>query len=155
MSAVVSELKKQYGTWKINWGDRCRYQRLTGKITETYDDARPSVAVGLVASSFGALPSYVSRVMPNTKKRYGYSGNSFIAAVEFGKKVKAKTIVTGGESSDPASPHFSDQATMYLFGVFKDVLFYKEDVLKNVEKKYQPGRSESAGRRVRIRPSIL
>jgi len=139
LSAVISELKQQYGTWKVNWGDRCRYQRLTGKIAETYDDTKSSVAVGLVASSFGALPSYVSRVMPNTKKRYGYSGNSFIAAVEFGKKVKAKTIVTGGESSDPASPHFSDQATMYLFGVFKDVLFYKEDVLKNVEKKYQPG----------------
>jgi acyl-homoserine lactone acylase PvdQ len=112
---------------------------LTGKITETYDDTKPSRAVGLVASSFGALPSYVSRVMPNTKKRYGYSGNSFIAVVEFGKRVKAKTVVTGGESSDPASPHFSDQATMYLFGVFKDVLFYKEDVLKDMEKKYQPG----------------
>jgi len=139
LSAVINELKQQYGTWKVNWGDRCRYQRLTGKIVETYDDSKPSLAVGLVASSFGALPSYVSRVMPGAKKRYGYSGNSFIAAVEFGKKVKAKTIVTGGESSDPGSPHFSDQATMYLFGIFKDVLFYKEDVLKNVEKKYQPG----------------
>ncbi|MBS1602128.1 MAG: penicillin acylase family protein [Bacteroidetes bacterium] len=139
LSAVINELKKQYGTWRVNWGDRCRYQRLTGKIVETYDDAKPSLAVGLAPSSFGALPSYVSRVMPDTKKRYGYSGNSFIAAVEFGKKVRAKTIVTGGESSDPASPHFSDQATMYLFGIFKDVLFYKEDVLKNVEKKYQPG----------------
>jgi len=139
LSAVVNELRQQYGSWKVQWGERCRYQRLTGKITETYDDTKPSHAVGLVASSFGALPSYVSRVMPNTKKRYGYSGNSFVAAVEFGKKVKAKTIVTGGESSDPASPHFSDQATMYLFGVFKDVLFYKEDVLKDVEKKYSPG----------------
>jgi len=139
LSAVINELKKQYGTWKVNWGDRCRYQRLTGKIVETYDDAKPSLAVGLAPSSFGALPSYVSRVMPETKKRYGYSGNSFIAAVEFGKKVRAKTIVTGGESSDPGSAHFSDQATMYLFGIFKDVLFYKEDVLKNVEKKYQPG----------------
>jgi acyl-homoserine lactone acylase PvdQ len=139
LSAVLNELKQQYGSWKIQWGERCRYQRLTGKITETYDDTKPSKAVGLVASSFGALPSYVSRVMPNTRKRYGYSGNSFIAAVEFGKKVKAKTVITGGESSDPASPHFSDQATMYLFGVFKDVLFYKEDVLKDMEKKYQPG----------------
>jgi acyl-homoserine lactone acylase PvdQ len=77
--------------------------------------------------------------MPGTKKRYGYSGNSFIAAVEFGKKVKARTIVTGGESSNPASPHFSDQAAMYLGGWFKDVLFYREDVEKNVEKRYHPG----------------
>jgi acyl-homoserine-lactone acylase len=106
---------------------------------ETYDDKFPSLPVGLVSSAFGALPSYQSRVMPNTKKRYGFSGNSFIAAVEFGKKVKAKTIVTGGESSDPASPHFSDQAAFYLGGWFKDVLFYPEDVEKNTEKKYHPG----------------
>ena len=77
--------------------------------------------------------------MPDTKKRYGYSGNSFIAAVEFGKRVKARTIITGGESSDPSSPHFSDQASMYLGGWFKEVLFYREDVQKNAEKMYRPG----------------
>ena len=137
--AVVSELRRQYGSWKIEWGEQCRYQRLTGKIVETYDDRKPSIAVGLVASLFGELPSFVSRVMPNTKKRYGYSGNSWVAAVEFGKRLKARTIVTGGGSSDPASPHFSDQAAMYLTGQFKDVFFYREDVEKNVEKKYRPG----------------
>jgi acyl-homoserine-lactone acylase len=137
--AVVSDLRKQYGSWRIEWGERCRYQRLTGKIVETYDDRKSSIAVGLVASAFGELPSFVSKVMPNTQKRYGFSGNSFIAAVEFGKRIKAKTIVTGGESSDPASPHFSDQAAMYLTGQFKDVFFYREDVEKNTEKKYRPG----------------
>jgi acyl-homoserine-lactone acylase len=139
LAAVIADLARRYGSWRSEWGDICRYQRLTGKIMETYDDRQPSLPVGLVSSAFGALPSYQSRVMPNTKKRYGYSGNSFIAAVEFGKRVKAKTIVTGGESSDPASPHFSDQAQMYLAGRFKDVLFYPEDVSKNAEKKYHPG----------------
>jgi acyl-homoserine lactone acylase PvdQ len=137
--AVIADLRQRYGNWKMEWGDICRYQRLTGKIAETYDDKKPSLPVGLVSSAFGELPSYQSRVMPGTKKRYGYSGNSFIAAVEFGKKVKAKTIVTGGESSNPVSPHFSDQAVMYLGGWFKDVLFYREDVLANAEKKYRPG----------------
>jgi acyl-homoserine lactone acylase PvdQ len=137
--AVVSELRHQYGSWRIEWGEMCRYQRLTGKIVETYDDRKPSIAVGLVSSMFGELPSFVSRVMPTTKKRYGYSGNSFIAAVEFGKRLTARTIVTGGESSDPSSPHFSDQAAMYLTGQFKDVFFYREDVEKNVEKRYRPG----------------
>jgi acyl-homoserine lactone acylase PvdQ len=139
LQKVVTELQQRYGNWKMEWGEICRYQRLTGKIVETYDDKLPSLPVGLVSSAFGELPSFQSRVMPNTKKRYGFSGNSFIAAVEFGKKVKAKTIVTGGESSDPASPHFSDQAAMYLGGWFKDVLFYPEDVQRNTEKKYHPG----------------
>jgi acyl-homoserine-lactone acylase len=139
LQATMADLQQRYGSWRMEWGDICRYQRLTGKITETYDDRQQSLPVGLVSSAFGALPSYQSRVMPNTKKRYGFSGNSFIAAVEFGKKVQAKTIVTGGESSDPSSPHFSDQASMYLGGFFKDVLFYPEDVNKNSEKKYHPG----------------
>jgi acyl-homoserine lactone acylase PvdQ len=137
--AVVNELRQRYGSWKIEWGEVCRYQRLTGRIVESYDDRKPSLPVGLVSSAFGELPSFVSRVMPNTQKRYGVSGNSFIAAVEFGKKVKARTIVTGGESSDPASPHFGDQASMYLNGQFKDVLFYMEDVEQHVEKRYHPG----------------
>jgi len=137
--AVIADLRQRYGNWKMEWGDVCRYQRLTGKIAETFDDKKPSLPVGLVSSAFGELPSFQSRVMPGTKKRYGYSGNSFIAAVEFGKKVKARTIVTGGESSNPVSPHFSDQAAMYLGGWFKDVLFYREDVEKNVEKRYHPG----------------
>ncbi len=139
LSAVLADLRQRYGSWKVEWGDICRYQRLTGKIVETYDDRKPSLPVGLVQSMFGALPSYVSRVMPGTSKRYGYSGNSFIAAVEFGKQVKARTIVTGGESSDPASPNFSDQATMYLTGRFKEVLFYPEEVAAGALKKYHPG----------------
>jgi acyl-homoserine-lactone acylase len=139
MAAVLADLRQRYGNWKIEWGEICRYQRLTGKIAETYDDKKPSLAVGLVASTFGALPSFVSRVMPGTSKRYGVSGNSFIAAVEFGKKVVARTVVTGGESSDPASPNFTDQATMYLSGKFKDVLFYPEDVQAGAVKRYHPG----------------
>jgi acyl-homoserine lactone acylase PvdQ len=139
LSAVMADLRQRYGNWKIEWGDICRYQRLTGKIVETYDDRKPSWPVGLVASTFGELPSYVSRVMPGTSKRYGVSGNSFIAAVEFGKKVTARTVVTGGESSDPASPHFTDQAAMYLNGKFKDVLFYPEDVKAGAAATYHPG----------------
>jgi len=136
---VLADLQQRFGSWKMEWGNVCRYQRLTGRIQETYDDRLPSLPVGLVPSAFGALPSVVSRYVDNTKKRYAYSGNSFIAAVEFGKKLHARSIVTGGESGDPASPHFSDQIDGYLHGHFKEVLFYKEDVMKNVEKSYHTG----------------
>jgi len=85
------------------------------------------------------LPSYNSRYFPGTNKRYGVSGNSFICAVEFGKKVKAKSLLAGGNSGNSNSKHFNDQLKMYTKGEFKDVLFYKEDVLQHVEKKYHPG----------------
>ena len=85
------------------------------------------------------LAAYNSRTFDGTKKLYGYSGASFICAVEFGKRVKAKSLLTGGESGDPTSKHFSDQALMYTKGQFKDVWFYKEDVLKHAERTYHPG----------------
>jgi acyl-homoserine lactone acylase PvdQ len=139
LSDVLRELSVKFGTWKVPWGDLNRYQRLTGKIVETYSDSAASLPVGFASSSFGSLPSFQSRFMPGTKLRYGISGNSFIAAVEFGPHLVAKTIVTGGESSDPTSPHFTDQAEGYIKGHFKDVYFYKEDVLAHAEKTYHPG----------------
>ncbi len=133
---VVNNLQSTYGTWKVPLGDINRYQRpVDGK---TFDDNQPSLPVGQVSSAFGQLPSFVSRPV-KTKKRYGYSGNSFIAAVEFGPRVKAKSIITGGQSFDAGSKHYTDQAQMYIDGQFKDVLFYKEDVLKHAEKIYHPG----------------
>jgi acyl-homoserine lactone acylase PvdQ len=81
----------------------------------------------------------MSRYFPGTKKRYGYAGNSFICVVEFGDRIRAKSLLAGGESGNPSSAHFFDQGEMYTRGIFKDVLFYKEDVLKNAEKTYHPG----------------
>ena len=85
------------------------------------------------------LPSYTSRVYPGTRKRYGVNGNSFICAVEFGPKIRARSLLAGGESGHPESPHFFDQGEMYSRGQFKDVLFYREDVQRNAENTYHPG----------------
>ena len=136
---TMSSLTKKFGTWKVEWGDINRYQRVSGDIDQKYDDGQPSIPVGFVSSAWGQLPSYTSNYFPGTQKRYGINGNSFICAVEFGKRIKAKSLLAGGESGDPASKHFSDQMEMYSKGVFKNVLFYKEDVLKHAEKNYHPG----------------
>ena len=85
------------------------------------------------------LPSYNSRYYQGTNKRYGVSGNSFVCAVEFSKRIKAKSLLAGGESGHSNSKHFKDQAEMYTKGKFKDVFFYKEDVMKNAQRTYLPG----------------
>ncbi|WP_259014611.1 penicillin acylase family protein [Emticicia fluvialis] len=136
---TLADLQKRFGTWQKPWGDINRFQRLTGDIQGKYDDAQPSLPMGYASALWGMLPSYNSRVYPGTQKRYGISGNSFICAVEFGPRIKARSLLAGGQSGDPASAHFKDQAEMYTKGQFKDVLFYKEDVLKHAEKTYHPG----------------
>jgi acyl-homoserine lactone acylase PvdQ len=139
LNEVINDLKVKYGHWQVRWGSINRYQRLTGNFSEVYDDNKESLAVPLSSSRWGSLPAFESRSMYSSKGRYGFSGNSFIAAVEFGKKVKAKTIVTGGHSNNPLSTHFKDQAEGFVYGKFKDVFFYKEDVMNNKEKEYRPG----------------
>lgn len=136
---AIKSLSARHGNWKTMWGDINRFQRVSSDISQTYDDNAPSVPVAFTSATWGMLPAYGSIYFPNTNKRYGVHGNSFVCAVEFGDKVKAKSLLAGGQSGDPRSPHFDDQLEMYSKGKFKDVLFYKEDVLKHVERKYHPG----------------
>ena len=137
--AVIKTLKTNFGKWQVSWGDINRYQRVSNDIAQQYDDKQPSLPVGFASSAWGMLPSYNSRYYPKTNKRYGVSGNSFVCAVEFGKTIRAKSLLAGGESGDPSSKHFTDQLEMYTKGKFKEVLFYKEDVMKHAEKIYHPG----------------
>jgi acyl-homoserine lactone acylase PvdQ len=136
---TLEELQHDFGTWRIAWGDANRFQRLTGKIEGEFDDNKPSIASPFTSSYWGSLAAFGSRKYPNTKKMYGNVGNSFVAVVEFGKKVKAKSVITGGSSNDSSSRHFNDQSQMYCDGKFKDVLFYRDDVMRNIEKSYRPG----------------
>lgn len=136
---AVAKLTEDFGTWNTPWGEISRYQRLSGDIDLVFDDDAPSIAVGMTTSRWGALAAYGSRTRQVTKRIYGTRGNSFVAMVEFGDKVKAKSMLAGGQSSDPSSPHFADQAQPYADMQFKDVAFYRDDVEKRAEATYHPG----------------
>ncbi len=139
LEAVMQKLSADFGKWEIAWGEVNRMQRISNDVVPKHDDTKASLPVARAASTWGALPSFASRYFPGTKKRYGYGGNSFICVVEFGDRIRAKSLLAGGQSGNPSSKHFFDQGEMYARGTFKDVLFYKEDVLKNAEKSYRPG----------------
>ncbi|MDL5048584.1 penicillin acylase family protein [Oscillatoria amoena NRMC-F 0135] len=136
---TIKKLTDDFGTWNIPWGEISRFQRLTGEIVQQFDDAQPSIAVGFASGNWGALASYGPRGNQNTKKIYGTYGNSFVAVVEFGEKVKAKSILAGGQNGDPASPHFVDQAQRYADVKFKDVAYYEDDIKSRATKTYHPG----------------
>jgi len=139
LRAATAMLEHDFGRFTIAWGEINRFQRLTDDIVQPFDDDKPSLPVGLAPSQWGALASFDSVRPRTTKKIYGSVGNSFVAAVEFGPTVRAKAIMTGGESGDPSSPHFTDQAAMYSEGRFRDVLFTPPDVLAHAERRYHPG----------------
>jgi len=138
LRAVMKDLEADFGTWRVAWGDLNRFQRISNEEVMKMDDAKASIPVPFTSSAWGQLPSYTSRSIQGTKKWYGVNGNSFIAAVEFGPKIKAYSLLAGGENGNPTSPHFFDQGQMYSDGKFKDIYFYKSDVLEHAVTLYHP-----------------
>ncbi|MGH8853813.1 MAG: penicillin acylase family protein, partial [Telluria sp.] len=139
LQRASDKLTADFGSWQTPWGEINRFQRASGDIDQQYDDAKPSYPVGFASASWGSLASFGMVAKQKTRRIYGDRGNSFVAVVEFGPKVRAKSILAGGNSNNPASKHFADQAAMYSRGEFKDVLFYKDDIEKHLERKYRPG----------------
>jgi acyl-homoserine-lactone acylase len=139
LEKAMATLTAGFGSWQVPWGEINRYQRNDGAIVQQFDDSKPSFPVAFASARWGSLASFGSRSYPGTNRLYGTSGNSFVAAVEFGEKVRAKAVTVGGLSNDPTSPHFDDQAALYTEGRFRDVLFYPEQVDANLERVYHPG----------------
>ncbi|HWK11120.1 MAG TPA: penicillin acylase family protein [Vicinamibacterales bacterium] len=139
LAQASDRLTQDFGTWRTGWGDINRFQRIDDAITPHADDSKPSIPVGFTSSRWGSLASFGARRYPNTRKMYGYSGNSFVAAVEFGETVRARAVTAGGLSGDPASPHFNDQASRYASGDLREVYFYRSDVDAHAERTYHPG----------------
>jgi acyl-homoserine-lactone acylase len=149
LSSASDKLAADYGKWNTPWGDINRFQRLNDDIAGRWDDSKPSIPVGFASSRWGSLASFGVRgdsagavAAPGSvgnKKRYGYSGNSFVAVVEFGDSVRARAVSAGGESGDPNSKHFNDGAMNYATGNLREVYFYPNYLAKHTERTYHPG----------------
>jgi len=141
LAAASDKLTADFGTWKTPWGEINRFQRLTGDIVHPFTDDGPSIPVGFTSARWGSLASFGARSYNGSKKIYGTSGNSFVAVVEFGKdSVRAIAITAGGQSGDPKSPHFNDQAQRYATGNLRPVYFYRSQLNGHIEREYHPGK---------------
>ena len=140
LAAAVDKLAADFGKWDTPWGDINRFQRISPEIVHPFDDAKPSIPVMFTSARWGSLASFGARPYPATKKWYGTSGNSFVAVVEFGDKVRARAVSAGGESGHMDSKHFNDQAERYATGNLREVYFYPDQLTGHTEKTYKPGR---------------
>ena len=105
-----------------------------------FNDAGPSIPVAFPSARWGSLASFGASPKPGTKKWYRTSGNSFVAVVEFGAdSVRAIAVTAGGQSGNPASRHFNDQALRYTTGNLRPVYFYRNQLVGHTERTYHPG----------------
>ena len=139
LDAAVERLTQDFGSWQVPWGEINRFQRNDGEIVQTFDDAKPSIPVPFVSGTWGSLASYPGARRPGTKRFYATSGNTFVAIVEFGPRLRAWAVREGGESGHPDSPHFKDQAESYASGNLRPVYFHPDDLKGHVERSYKPG----------------
>jgi len=139
LGAAVDRLKREFGTWRTPWGEINRFQRISPAIVHPFSDAALSIPVPFPSAIYGSLASFGASPKPGTKKWYGTSGNSFVAVVEFGDKVRARAVTAGGESGRPDSPHFNDEALRYASGALREVYFWPEQLKGHTERRYRPG----------------
>ena len=139
LEKASDRLTQDFGRWRVAWGEINRFQRLNDDIEPSFSDSGPSIAVPFTSSRWGSLASFGAKHSPGTKRLYGTSGNSFVAVVEFGPRVRAWAVMAGGESGHPASKHFDDEAVRYVQGNLRPVYFYPDQLVGHVERAYRPG----------------
>jgi acyl-homoserine-lactone acylase len=121
VEAAAGEAEKRYGAMDAPWGDFRRLQR---------------GGVDLPANGGpGALGAFrVFNFAPATAaKRSAAMGDTFVCLVEFGRVMKAKAVVSYGNSSQPGSPHATDQLPLVARKEMRDVLWTRAAVEAQVE----------------------
>jgi len=139
LEAGTARLRAEWGSLRVPWGEINRFQRNDAAIVQRFSDSKPSIPVPFASARWGSLASFGAQSYPGTRRWYGTSGNSFVAVVEFGPRVRAWAVSAGGESGHPTSPHFSDQAMRYAAGDLRPVYFWPDELAGHVERRYRPG----------------
>ena len=139
LEQVVAKLQADFNRWQVEWGELNRLQRVHTSGDEPFSDERQSWPVAGGPSRVGMAFTFNARPEKNQKRRYGTTGNSFVAVVEFGPKLRAQSILVLGQSADPQSKHYVDQASLYAEGRYKPVKFTFAEIKAHVERVYQPG----------------
>jgi acyl-homoserine-lactone acylase len=138
LEEVVGGLQRDYNDWHVPWGEINRLQRVDTGGTQPFNDLDPSYPVAGGPGAAGVVFTYNTRPEKGQIRRYGISGNTFVAVAEFGPQLRARSILVFGQTADPDSPHFFDQAELYSTGRFKTVRFTLAEIRADLEREYRP-----------------
>lgn len=125
LEGVVAEFREGGLPLDIPWGDVYRIKY--GKHDLPGNGADGSVGIFRVAWSQG---------LSDDGKYYITGGDSWQSIIEFGDRVRAKVLMSYGNSTQEDSPHYGDQLVLFSKKEMRDCLFYRDDVLQHVQRRY-------------------
>jgi acyl-homoserine lactone acylase PvdQ len=139
LEEILNELRGDWGTWRVPWGELNRIERPDASGQKPFADSLPSLPVAGAPGWLGSVFTFHTAPQRDLRRRYGVHGNSFVKVIEFGPQVRARSLLTFGQSGDPSSPHYFDQAPLYSAKRFKPAWFTGEEIAENAERVYHPG----------------
>ncbi len=140
LERVPVDLIRYFGKAEVALGEAIRLQRPSERDRETYSDERPSLPLpSAEGGQVGAIFSVGTATGKEGHRRYDVAGSAYVSVVEFGTTIRARSIIPFGESGDPKSPHFFDQAPLFAQGRFKEAWFTMDDIKSHLERAYRPG----------------
>lgn len=136
LAEALDLLEKEWGTAEVPWGRLNRLQRPVPGGENRHDPSRASYPVAGGPSALGSVFVFHTVPFGHPGPRHGVHGNSFVKVVELGPTIRARSVLNFGQSGDPASPHFFDQAALYSDRSFKEAWFGAAEVEANAVRSY-------------------
>lgn len=140
LDSALGRLERDFGTWRVVWGELSRIQRWDPFVDQGPSDDRPSLALPGVDPGVGGIFTIWPQRFEGARRSYGVGGGSYVSVVEFGPAVRAVAVHAFGASGNPESPHFFDQAPLYASGRLRPAWFTMEEIEANLGRAYRPGR---------------
>lgn len=118
----VIEIEEEFGKLDVKWGDYYRIKYNGIDLPANGIDGR----LGVFRVAWPGRST--------AKNMYVGGGDSWVSVIEFGQKIRAKALLSYGNSTQKDSPNNGDQLALFSKKELRNVWFYESDLIPNIVK---------------------